>query len=367
MSSIFSVKLPDIGEGVVEGQVIEWLKKVGDTVGQDEAVVVVMTDKATVELPSPHEGVLAKQCYHAGEIAKVGESIYEISVGSTVLVEQEILATPHTRHLADELGVKLESLHGSGKEGRITDEDVGKAAHVKDPEKAQEQRVPMIGVRYLVAEKMSEAKARIPDYSYFDSLDATRLIQLRNKIKSDAEKEGIKVSYMPFILRALSMTICRFPLLNSSVDFEKKEIIMHAQHDMGIAVSQEAGLIIAVLKNVEKMGMQEVVRSYDALMKKVQKGELSREERIRSTITVSNFGPLGGKWATPIINYPESAILGIAKIRKEPVVRGEEVVIRDQMNLSWTFDHRVIDGELAAKVSNYFIHLLENPMELYRR
>lgn len=361
----FSVKLPDIGEGVVEGQVIEWLKKVGEPVGQDEAVVVVMTDKATVELPSPHQGVLAKQCYHAGEIAKVGEPIYEISLtDSKIAFKEEILATPHTRHLADELGVKIETLQGSGKEGRITDEDVEKAAHIRKPENGQEERLPIIGVRYAVAEKMSESKTRIPDYSYFDSLDATRLIQLRNKIKAEAEKENIKVSYMPFILRALSMTMLKFPLLNSSVDFEKKEIILHAQHDVGIAVNQEEGLIIAVLRNVEKMGMQEVVRSYDALMKKVQKGELSREERVHSTITVSNFGPLGGKWATPIINYPESAILGIAKIRKEPVVRGEEIVIRDLMNLSWTFDHRVIDGELAAKVSNYFIHLLENPMEL---
>jgi pyruvate dehydrogenase E2 component (dihydrolipoamide acetyltransferase)/2-oxoisovalerate dehydrogenase E2 component (dihydrolipoyl transacylase) len=417
MNTIVTIKLPDIGEGVAEGEIIEWRKQPNESLNQDEPVVVVMTDKATVELPSPYPGKLIKQYYKPGEIASVGKPLYDLEVSSSVRPPQEkqeftkekiekkesiqsdemlfttshetnkILATPSTRKLAKDLGVQIDSIEGTGKEGRVTDADVvlfhsksnkrgislvpsGKRAgpeiyastpllHMSDDEEK-----PLIGIRNLTAEKMVESKYIIPHYSFFDQLDCTRLIQLKDRIRIEAEKEGIKLTFMPFFIKALSLSLKKYPSVNGSVDIVDHKLVIHKHHNVGIATNTPLGLVVCVLKNVQDMSLQQVIRSYDFLMKKAREGKLERADMQDSTITISNFGTLGGLWATPIINYPEIAILGIAKIRKEPVVKNDTVVIRDQVNLSWSFDHRVIDGNGAAEFSNIFIEILKNPAQV---
>lgn len=421
MSNIFTVTMPDIGEGVMEGEVISWLKKINDSIQQDEPVVIIMTDKATVELPSPYPGRLAKQYYEVGQIAIKDKPLYDIELHTKIEAEAphiqeparpvpskelkaakkekklskpelpststKALASPPTRKLARELSIDINQVPGTGKEGRVTKEDLVKfhagISQMAAPPKPQkgEPRVfsvtpplrlpgdherPLIGIPGLMARKMAESKENIPHFSFFEQLDATRLVKLRESFKSEAAKEGISVTYMPFIIRALSLTINQYPIMNSCVDLEKNSIIMHQQQNVGIAITTEQGLIVPVLKNVQALSMPDLIRAYEDLKKKALANKLLSSDMKEGTITVSNFGVLGGGglWATPIINYPEVAILGIARIHKQPVIRNGEVVVRDVLNLSWSFDHRIIDGDLAATISHHFSTLLQNPAPL---
>jgi pyruvate dehydrogenase E2 component (dihydrolipoamide acetyltransferase) len=368
MSKIVTVSLPDIGEGVVEGEVVEWLKKEGESLKQDEPVVVVMTDKATVELPAPYPGTLAKQHHKPGEIAIKDKPLYDIEVEKGEPKPDTILAAPATRQLAKELGVDIDQIEGTGPEGRVTDADVvnyhASGESKKEIAKSDDEQVPIVGIPHRMAERMTESKSVIPHFSFFDQLDATRVMQLRDNIRGRAETEGFKLTYMPFFIKALSKTLSDFPEVNASVEPGAKSLILHKHHHIGIASKTEEGLIVFVIRDVQEKSLEETIREYDRMTAKMREGQLVREDMIGSTVTISNFGPLGGVWATPIINYPESAILGIAKIRKSPVVRNDEIVIRPILNLSWSFDHRVIDGDLAAKVSHRFINLIENPAQL---
>lgn len=366
MSEIYTVTLPDIGEGVVEGEVIEWLKKEGDSLKQDEPVVIVMTDKATVELPAPYPGTLSKQHKNPGEIAIIDKPLYDIEVEKKpAKKEASTLAAPATRQLAKELGVDIDRVKGTGPDGRVTDSDVVKF-HARGESKStgDDEEVPIIGIPHMMAEKMAESKHIIPHFSFFDQLDATRVIQLRENIGKRAEIEGFRLTYMPFFIKALSQTLTDFPQANASVASDAKSLILHKHHHIGIASKTEEGLVVFVLRDVQGKTLEQIIKEYDLLAKKMKEKKLTRDDMVGSTITISNFGPLGGVWATPIINYPEVAILGTAKIRKIPVVKNDEIVIRPILNLSWSFDHRVIDGDLAAKVSHRFIHLLENPAQL---
>ena len=394
MSHLLEVSLPDIGEGVVEGEVVQWLKEVGDSLSQDEPVVSVMTDKATVELPALSPGTLAKQFVKVGQMAKVGAPLYAIETKQTIeapLSKAEkipcpstlpllspkiegVLATPPTRKLAKELGIDLSQVKGSGKEGRITEGDVvafharnGTAVQLAPPSIAKQEddeEKPLIGLRNFVAKKMVESKQMIPHFSYFDRFDASRLVKMRMKMQEKGKKEGIHITYMPLMIRALSLVLKEFPEFNSSFDQEKNALLLHPHHHIGIAVSSKDGLVVAVLKNVEQMNLEQIIRNYDALMTKAKEEKLERDDLIGSTITISNFGPFGGRWATPIINYPEVAILGTARIMKEAIVKKDTVQVCPMMNLSWSFDHRVIDGKAAAEFSNTLIEYLKNPVKI---
>ena len=415
MGEIFTVTLPDIGEGVVEGEVIEWLKKVGDTLKQDEPVVVVMTDKATVELPAPYPGKLAKQYHQPGQVAHLDKPLYDIELApgiittkpakhheasakevkkipepavaaaksipqvnhraqQTVPASHKALAVPSVRHLASQLGIDIHHVPGTGKDGRVTAEDLkqyqsGGKLQTALPDLPTvltgDEEVPLIGIRHLMAKKMAESKAKIPHFSYFEQTEATRLIQLRENVKTKALEEGVRVTYMPFFIRALSLCIKQFPHLNSSLDMSNHKLIIHHQHNIGIAVATHHGLIVSVLKNVQDMSIDGIIRSYEDMIQKAKEGKLSSSDMKEATITISNFGVLGaGLWATPVINYPEVAILALSRIHKQPIVKNDAVAIRDMLNLSWSFDHRVIDGDLAAKISHHFCSLISNPAPL---
>lgn len=403
-TEIVTVTLPDIGEGVVEGEVIQWLKQLNDAVKQDEPVVVVMTDKATVELPAPCPGKLVKQYFQVGQIAIKDRPLYDIermhepentSATSKTPIKKEIppathpeervtrklespehkaLAAPPTRKLAKQLAVDINQITGTGKEGHVTEADVIQHYAGKIGQKARtpplrlqgHKEIPLIGIRNLMAKKMTESNELVPHFSYFEQVDATRLVQLRHSFKEEAAKQNISVTFMPFLIKALSLSLLRFPEVNSCMDIAKNSLIINPQHNVGIAITSRDGLIVPVLKNVEQMSLQEIIMAYEDLKRRAHTRELHPSEMKESTITISNFGVLGGGglWATPVINYPEVAILAVAKIHKQPLVRNDAVVIRDVLNLSWSFDHRIIDGDMAVAFSHYFSTLLQNPAPL---
>ncbi|MFT5317685.1 MAG: pyruvate dehydrogenase E2 component (dihydrolipoamide acetyltransferase) [Chlamydiales bacterium] len=419
MSKIFTVTLPDIGEGVVEGEIIEWLKNEGDPLSQDEAVVVVMTDKATVELPAPYPGKLSRQYYQVGEISIKDQPLYDIQlsdhVAKMLTVAQKVspngngsatanktaaakkpvpppkntpkaklppvarpdgqkaLAAPTTRKLARDLGVDINSVPASGRGGLVSSEDIrkfvagsGGPTHPTTPTPYfdGDEVKPLQGIRALVAQKMTESKTIIPHFSFFDSANARYLIQLRNNLKGEAQKRGLKLTFLPFFIRALSLCLKEFPQFNASVDLQKNALVIHKPHNIGIAMKTNYGLIVPVLKDVQNKSLEKIITGYNELREKAWTNKLKPEDMKDSTITISNFGTEGGLWATPVINYPEVAILATAKIQKQPVVRKDEVVIRDILNCSWSFDHRIIDGDMAASFSKAFIKLIENPIRI---
>lgn len=390
MSSIHTVLLPDIGEGVVEGEVIKWLKQKGEAVTQDEPVVVVMTDKATVELPSPVPGTLETLFYQEGDIALVGKPLYAVntevettqqkaaplaqekpqSIQKTPQKETptSVRAIPMVRKMARDLNINLEEVPGTGKEGRITEEDLKNSLRPKETPKSpphldDDTEEKVVGIPRIMAERMSLSKKTAPHFSYFEEIDATRLVQLKENFKKEAAKEDINITFMPFIIRAVSLSLKEFPRVNSTYDMDRGILYMHKHHNIGIAISAEHGLIVPVLWDVQDMPLEKIIRSYDALIKRAKDNALDPKEMKGSTITISNFGGLegGGVWATPVINYPEVAILALARIQKHPMVKGEEVVVRDALNISWSFDHRVIDGAQAAAFSHHFASLIQNP------
>ncbi len=409
MGKHFIVTFPDIGEGVVEGEVIEWLKQEGDILTQDEPVVVVMTDKATVELPAPYPGRLVKQHFQIGQMALKDKPLYEIEIADEEVKEaapltmntplellpkkaeslsslqsthkesisekrttRKVATTPKIRHLAKKLQIDLDEIRGSGREGRILMSDLipSRLEHTSDSSSEvlhlpDDEDIPLIGIKNLMAKKMAQSKREIPHFSYFETAEVTRLIQLRQNFNKEAHKEGLHVTYMPFIIRALSLCIQSFPALNSSYNSEKGIQHIHKQHNIGIAMSTPRGLIVPVLKEVQSMGMSELIHAYEELIKRAHDIKLQASDMKDATITVSNYGTAGhGLWATPIINFPQVAILAIAKIQQQQQIKNGNIVIIDGMNLSWSFDHRVIDGDLAVHISDLFCRLLQNPASL---
>lgn len=391
-----TVNLPDIGEGVVEGEVIEWLKKVGDPIQQDEPVVIVMTDKATVELPAPYPGKLAKQYFEVGQIAIKDKPLYDIEIKDKTIQQKteekndssiqiplrdkqpqfktpssgnQILALPAVRALAKEMGLDINTIQGTGKDGRVTLDDLRSANHTHSNKLTHfedDEEIPLVGIRNLMAQKMTESKDHIPHFSFFEQVDATRLVQLKHNYKQQAEKEGVHITFAPFIIRALSLTLAKYPQVNASLDESRNALLVHKHHHIGIAMSLSNGLVVPVLKNVQDMAINEIILGYEDLKDRAVHHKLQPNDMKESTITITNFGVLGsgGQWATPIINYPEAAILGIGRIQKQPVVKDNEIVIRDILPLSWSFDHRIIDGDLAATFSHHFAMMLQNPAQL---
>lgn len=352
--STFTFLMPDIGEGVVEGEIVSWLKNEGDLLKKDESVLILMTDKATVELPTPRAGKLSKQYYKSGDIAKKGTPLFDVAETSK---EQKPLAAPTVRKLAKDQGISLEQIQGTGLDGRILKQDLSKLNSSGDTE------TRVTGIKRLMVKKMEESHAHIPSFSYFEAGLATRLVQLREKMAPEALKIGIALTFMPFFIKALSLTLSKYPIANSSYDERKESLITHASHNIGIAMKTPLGLIVPVLKGVEKMSLIELVKEYNELKKRAINNKLNPLEMKDGTITLTNFGALsqGADHATPIINYPEVAILGVARIHKEPVVQNDALAIAEMLHCSWSFDHRVIDGEAAAAISQNFLKLIENP------
>ncbi|MGC9294011.1 MAG: dihydrolipoamide acetyltransferase family protein [Thermoplasmata archaeon] len=364
--SIF--KLPDIGEGVQEGEIVKWNVKEGDTVKRDQIIVEVMTDKVTVQIPSPLEGKVLKIYHKEGDITKVGEPLIEIGNGvseiqsdkSEVKSEDKIpekkletkseenmrvLAPPGIRRLARERGIDLTRIKGSGPNGRIMLSDIESFNEVSPPvdnkERIQEIKknseiVEMKGLRRIISEKMTKSKSIIPHYSVAEEVDVSELLKIRETLKAN----GINVSFTPFFVKAAVLALKEFPYLNArSLDDGKFELLKY--YNIGIAVDTQEGLTVAVIKNADRKSIVEIAREIEDLASRAREGKLKLEEVKDSTFTVTNVGSIGGIFSTPIINYPEVAILGVHRVRELP--NGK------YMFITLSADHRLIDGAMAAR------------------
>jgi 2-oxoisovalerate dehydrogenase E2 component (dihydrolipoyl transacylase) len=401
------VKLHDIGEGMTEAVVLHYFVKKGDIVKADQPLVEVQTDKMTAEIPSPASGVIKDIFIPEGETIAVGTTLIvleeneekavkrlasaekqaaatiEMPVPSCeeVLIERtrnRILASPYTRKIAREHGVDLSQVQGTGPAGRITDEDVYRFIEAQKREKQTPKQsrpteeakhnmvkpeiktsIPFRGRRKQIAKKMTQSLYTIPHCTHFEEIDVTQLIQLREELKEN----GIHISATAFFIKALSLCLKRFPIFNAKLDEENEVIHLENEHHIGIAVDTEEGLIVPVIKNVEKKSLRQIHDEAKMLTKKAQENNLTLAELTGGTFTISNVGPLGGSiGATPIINYPEVALMAFHKTKKRPVVtNNDEIAIRSMMNISMSFDHRVADGATAVAFTNYFMTLIENP------
>lgn len=457
-------KLPDIGEGLAEGEIVKWLVSEGDRVEEDQPLVEVMTDKATVEIPSPRAGRIAELRAAEGEVVEIGTTILifgedgaapstsnEEGASSTEsaasgdggagreedqvaeareraraerdAAESEgegaaggpVLATPATRKLARELEVELDRVPGSGKDGRVTKEDVrafaegeleARTTPAAEPEQAAEapageevgapeetaeaeapaaaeetrapaasagpevevetegeedERIPLRGLRRTIAERMAEAKRTAAHFTYVEEVDMTEVVALREEAKPLAEEQGLKLTYLPFIVRALVIALKKHPHLNASLDEEAGELVLKKYYNIGIAVDTERGLMVPVVKGADRLGVFQLAGEIERLAGAARDGSIGVEDLRGGTFTVTSTGNIGGVLATPILNLPEVGILGVTAIRKRPVVRDDEIVVRQMMNLSLSLDHRVVDGAVGARFVRDLVKLLGDP------
>jgi pyruvate dehydrogenase E2 component (dihydrolipoamide acetyltransferase) len=417
----YEFKLPDIGEGVVEGEIVKWLVNEGDQLRQDQPMVEIMTDKATVEIPAPRAGRVLKRMYAEGQTCPVGKVLISIEEDGAPAepqapapqktdpplhaVEkaaerppvspsppparaaaapagnlQTVLATPATRKLARDLGIDLTVISGTGPAGRITSDDVQAARGAPTPingrraadavarppkttEGLPDTRVPFRGLRKKIAEKMVRAKREAAHFTYVEEVDCTQLVGLREK--ANGRLTGLKLSYLPFIVKATVDALKKFPQLNATLDEQAGEIVQRREYHIGVASQTADGLIVPVIRHADRQSIVELAREIERLAAATKAGKATREDLTGSTFTITSLGVLGGVLATPIINFPEVAILGVHKIAKRPAVFEDKIVVRDMMNLSISVDHRLVDGYDAARFVAEVKESLESPGLLF--
>lgn len=456
--------LPELAESVVEGEILRWLVSEGDFLQKDQPFVEVMTDKVTVELPSPHEGMLLQKLVKEGEVVPVHAPIALIAEPGEVaapLSEQaekhpeaapslqareersivepaqvaedganlslfkpdsqqeqvknpfkaaepwpapsttaaqapgRVIAVPAARKLARELGLEIAQIPGSGPNGRVRVEDVKAYAEQQSSPKAAsipqapergapllgvapveykppkgyedlETRLPLRGLRRAIAQQMLASHLYTVRTLSVDEADMTELVALRSRLKPEAEAQGVRLSYLPFIFKAVAVALKKFPALNSSLDEARQEVVLRHYVNIGMAVAAENGLIVPVVRDVERKSLLQIAREVNDLAEKARTGKLAPEEVSGSTFSITNIGSIGALFSFPIINVPDAAILGVHSIQKRPVVNEhEQVVVRQMMYLSLSFDHRLVDGAEAARFTKEVIRLLEKPERLF--
>jgi pyruvate dehydrogenase E2 component (dihydrolipoamide acetyltransferase) len=439
----FEFRLPDIGEGVAEGEVVQWFVKEGDAVREDAPLVSVLTDKANVEIPSPKSGRVVKLHAAVGEKVKVGGLLVTIEVGGASSPVRSgapapgkspaapaspaattralgltasaaapsgpaptagpILASPYVRRLAAGRGVDLGSIRGTGPGGRIQETDLpapGEAAPpqnssssasvstppagprrqgpvsetppppatVRPPVPAGEvrERIPIRGVRRVIAEHMAEASHRAAHFTYVEEVDATELVHLRERIAKHVEKQGLRLSYLPFIVKGVLAGLQAHPRLNATMDDAQNELVVRSAYHIGIATAAPDGLLVPVVRNADRKNIVQLAREIQELAERARAGKLDRTELSGSTFTITSLGALGGLLATPILNYPEVAILGVHKIQRRPTYRSDGTIgPADIMNLSVSLDHRVVDGYEGAQFLATVKGYLEEPHQMF--
>ncbi len=465
--------LPELAESVVEGEIVKWLVQEGGTVAQDQPVVEVMTDKVTVELPSPFAGVLTKHLAAEGDVVQVHQAIatieeagagssaggatqaaaatsaeppghgseersiveagggaeeddgdslslfkpgdsrgdepaYRVGSGSPgrpaptaaatgVAVSEppprpggdgasgvtkgpygRVLAVPAARKLAREMGVDIEEVRGSGPNGRVRVDDV--RAHAQSPSQAQrvparytspagyeelEERIPVRGLRRVIAQQMVASHLQSVRTLHVDEADVTRLAEMRQRLKPAAEKRGVRLSYLPFVMKAVVAALKEHPALNASLDEARNEIVRKRYYNLGMAVAVDDGLVVPVIKDVDQRSVIEIASEIQRLAEAARTGKLTQDDVRGGTFSITNIGSLGGLFSFPIINVPEAAILGVHSFKKRPVVMPDDsIAARTMVYLSLSFDHRVLDGAVAAMFTSRLIELLETPEEL---
>lgn len=428
----FEFKLPDIGEGVAEGEIVNWLVVVGDVVTENQEMVEVMTDKATVTIGAPKAGKVTELRYKVGDTVPVGQVLVvfdvggggeapapaaatpaapapkpEASAGPVASAVGDIretlpgmspavargsdyyadkpLAAPATRKLARELGVDLRRIEPSGSAGRVTREDVERsvgsgsaaspaeaapkptAAAAPGPapvRQVADERQPIRGLRKRIFENMARSKHTAAHFHYIDEVDVEAIVSLRDRTRPYAERAGVKLTFLPFIVKAVVAALKRHPRLNSNVDESAMELVLRKTYDIGIATSTDAGLMVPVVRGCDRLSILEIASEIDRVARAARDGKSQKEDLGGSSFTITSLGKLGGLFAPPIINYPEVAIVGIHAIKKRPIVRGDQIVIGEIMNLSFSFDHRIIDGDVGANFAQEIISYLQEPDRL---
>jgi pyruvate dehydrogenase E2 component (dihydrolipoamide acetyltransferase) len=425
----FQFRLPDIGEGIHEGEIVKWFVKPGDKVQEDDVLCEVQNDKAVVEIPSPVTGTVQEILVEEGSVAVVGdvlvtfdapgyenlqfkgdhgteekqeeakeepkaEQAEETKQTTDVDPNRRIIAMPSVRKYAREKGVDIRQVTGSGKNGRILKEDIdaflqgsaqvqaAEAAPVTETAvettstetteaKAQEApvlegqypetREKMSGIRKAIAKAMVNSKHTAPHVTLMDEVDVTKLVAHRKKFKEVAAEKGIKLTFLPYVVKALVSALREYPTLNTSIDDETSEIIHKHYYNIGIAADTEKGLLVPVVKDADKKSMFAISKEINELAVKAREGKLTPNEMKGASCTITNIGSAGGQWFTPVINHPEVAILGIGRIQEKPVVKNGEIVAAPVLALSLSFDHRIIDGATAQYALNHIKRLLNDP------
>ena len=410
-------KFPDVGEGITEGELVKWRVKEGDKVKEHDAIAEIETDKAIVEIPSPVSGTVLRLYHKEGDTVKVGETLASIgeegkakskeealnekksvSVVGEIPEEETIIkevitpieksgesrksispVMPAVRRLAKDLHVNPESIKGTGLENRVTEEDVRNAAGQKgitEPTPAAQisrkydfygyiERAPLKGVRKTTAKHMVQSAYTAPHVTHMDEADVTELVRIREKEKLRVEADGIHLTYLPFIIKGVVHALKDHPYVNSSLDDEHEEIILKKYYNIGVAVDAPEGLIVPVVKDADGKNIIDISREIEQLAEKAKERTLDLADLKGGTFTITNIGVIGGLYATPIINYPEAAILATGKIREEAKLNEHgRFTMRKILPLSLSFDHRIVDGAEAARFVNRIKEHLENPSEL---
>ncbi|MEP6883978.1 MAG: dihydrolipoamide acetyltransferase family protein [Gammaproteobacteria bacterium] len=407
--SQFIFKMPDLGEGTVEAEIVAWHTKPGDTVSEDQLIVEVMTDKAAVEVPAPVSGRVLSINGAPGDKVAVGSPLIVFDMGdvpdvatapaaatapavaSAPVIAGEsaavparsgrVMASPANRRRAREAGIDLSTVAGSGPGGRIVRSDFeteggsssagadiagaahAGAAHAGAADETSEIKV--IGVRRLIAERMSDAKRNIPHFAYVEEVDVTELESLRQHLNVSKAADAVSLSYLPLVVLALTRVLESFPQCNVLYDAARGVLVRHRAVHVGIATQTPDGLKVPVLRNAQSLSLWDLAAAISRLAARARSNKATREELVGSTITVTSLGKLGGIASTPIINAPEVAIIGLNKAIERPVVRHGAVVVRRIMNLSSSFDHRFVDGYDAAAMIQALKELLEHPATIF--
>jgi pyruvate dehydrogenase E2 component (dihydrolipoamide acetyltransferase) len=424
----FEFKMPDIGEGIHEGEIVKWFVKEGDTVAEDDVLCEVQNDKAVVEIPSPYDGTVSKISVGEGEVAVVGDTLITFDGeggdaeggNAPAPAEQEqtsiqangtesnetvkeikeegpkadageapsgelVIAMPSVRKYAREQGVDIKQVSGSGKGGRVLAEDIdsfkngGAAKAAPQTEAAEpateakasapvvsgdefpESREKMSGIRRAIAKAMVTSKTTAPHVTLMDEVDVTELVAHRKKFKAVAAEKEIKLTYLPYVAKALVSVLKNFPILNSSIDDATDEIVTKHYYNIGIAADTEKGLLVPVVKDADRKSVFTISQEINELAVKARDGKLGPNEMKGASSTISNIGSAGGQWFTPVINYPEAAILGVGRIAEKAIVKDGEIVAAPVLALSLSFDHRIVDGATAQTAMNHLKRLLADP------
>ena len=389
-------KLPELGEGVYEAEAVRWLVKPGDAVKPGQPLLEVLTDKATMEVPSPFAGVIDALAIEAGQKLAIGQAILSYNGGAAKTATPApvvaplkatrdngetttaVKAAPSVRLLARQLGVDLAFVTGSGPHGRVLMDDLSHyVSHDKPPTAPTAPTAPILdvgtpgtrvkfaGLRRKIAEHMVQSKHTIPHYSYVDECDVTDLVKLREALKEPFAKKGTKLTFLAFFVKAVVHALKEVPIVNATLDEAAGEIVLHDRYHIGIAVAAPGGLIVPVVRDADKKSVLDIANEIDRLSTDARAGKPKLDDLRDGTFTLTSIGNIGGLFATPIIHTPQVAILGLGKIIPRPVFDAIGQVIRAEMvYLSFSFDHRVLDGALGATFGNAVIARLKNPAAL---
>lgn len=411
-------KFPDLGEGIEEGRIVKWFIKEGDKVKEHEVVGEVETEKAVAEIPSPFDGTIIKINFKEGDSVKVGEVLFVVDDGKEEITQSQIhpkketkplvkpagavgyleeapedaessslliskieknnnekktpvLATPALRKLALDLKVDLTKVKPTGQGGRITEEDIRKANQSQITIKKKYdlwgyiERIPLKGLRKTIAKHMVEAVKHAAHTTIMEELDVMELVSLRQAQSQKVEKTGVKLTFLPFIMKALVPAMKKFPLINSTLEEATEEIIVKKYYNFGFAVDIDGqGLVVPVLKGVDSKNIFDIAKELQELAQRARERKLDLQDVRGGTFTVTNFGSIGSYFATPILNYPEVAILGVGRMKEKPIVKDGKIEIKPIMPFSLTFDHRVLDGAYAIRFLNLFFENLQKPEKL---